>query len=157
MAHLVRPGEGLVLGSAAGVRDRFLVDSEDWSGNLAVVEHLLAPHAIAAPLHRHSKEDEFSLILEGRVSFWAGGEEHSAEVGDFVFKPRGEWHTFWNPSDQPARMLELISPGGLERMFKIIGSSAEDVDLGPLVAPFGCDVDLESTTAILERHGLTFG
>lgn len=155
--RIVRPGEGLVLGPENGVRDRYLVDSQDWGGNLAVVEHLLAPHSIAAPVHRHTKEDEFSLILEGRVWFQAGGEECVAETGDFVLKPRGEWHTFWNAADQPARMLELISPGGLEEAFKIIGTATEDIDLTSLIAPYGCEADLEATAPIIERYGLTFG
>ena len=157
MVRVLGPGEGLVLGAERGVRDRFVVDSRDWGGHLAVVEHLLAPLSIAAPVHRHSKEDEFSLILEGEVSFWAEGEEHVARVGDFVFKPRGEWHTFWNATPHPARMLELISPGGLEEAFKIIGTATEEVDLGPLVAPYGCEADLAATVPIVERYGLTFG
>lgn len=154
---MIHPGEGLVLGAEAGVRDRFLVDSQDWGGRLAVVEHLLAPHAIAAPVHRHSKEDEFSLVLAGRVWFYAAGEELVAEVGDFVFKPRGEWHTFWNAADEPARMLELISPGGLEEAFKVIGTTTEEVDLGPLVASYGCEADEEATGPLMEKYGLTFG
>ena len=64
-----------------------------------MVEHLLAPHSIAAPVHRHTREDEFSLILEGRFWFQADGVEHVAEVDDFVFKPRDERHTFWNAAD----------------------------------------------------------
>lgn len=155
--RVLRPAEGLTLGSPDGVRDRFLVDSQDWGGHVAVVEHLLAPHSIAAPVHRHSKEDEFSLILAGRVWYQAAGEEFVAEVGDFVFKPRGEWHTFWNAAGEPARVLELISPGGLEEAFKIIDSAADDVDLGPLVLPYGCEADLEATAPIIERYGLRFG
>ena len=155
--RILGPRDGLILGAENGVRDRFLVDSQDWGGNLAVVEHLLAPHSIAAPVHRHTREDEFSLILEGRVWFHVDGDEHVAEVGDFVFKPRGEWHTFWNAADEPARMLELISPGGLEEAFRIIGTATEDVDLGPLVEPFGCEADLDATEPIIDRYGLTFG
>lgn len=108
-------------------------------------------------MHRHIKEDEFNLILEGEVSFWAEGEEHLATVGDFVFKPRGEWHPFWNAPPEPARMLELIAPGGLEEAFKIIGTATDNVDLGPLVAPYGCEADLDATGPIVERYGLTFG
>lgn len=157
MATIIRAGEGEILGAADGCRDRFLVDSKDWGGRLAVVEHLLAPHSIAAPVHRHSLEDEFSLVLEGRVWYQASDEEHVAEVGDFVFKPRGEWHTFWNAADDPARVLELISPGGLEEAFRIIGTAADDVDLGPLVEPYGCEADMQATQPIIERYGLTFG
>ncbi len=155
--RIIRAGEGDILGSPSGCRDRFLVDSKDWGGNLAVVEHLLAPHAIAAPLHRHTKEDEFSLILEGQVWFVANDEEYVAEVGDLVFKPRGEWHTFFNAAAKPARLLELISPGGLEEAFRIIDTATEDVDLGPLINSYGCEGDYEATLPLIERYGLTFG
>ena len=89
---------------------------------------------IAGPGHRHTREDEFSYTLEGRVWAEFDGEEHVAEVGDLVFKPRGEWHTFWNASDQPARLLGLIAPGGLEALFRAVDTATEDVDLGPIVS-----------------------
>lgn len=155
--RMIRAGEGEILGSPLGCRDRFLIESKDWGGNLAVVEHLLAPRAIATPVHRHTKEDEFSLILEGRVWFVADDEEHIAEVGDLVLKPRGEWHTFFNASDAPARLLELISPGGLEEAFRIIDTASADFDLGPVIAHYGCESDYEATTPLIEKYGLTFG
>ncbi len=155
--RMIKAGEGEILGSPQGCRDRFLIDSKDWGGRLAVVEHLLAPLSIAAPMHRHTKEDEFSLILEGRVWFQAGDEEHVAEVGDLVFKPRGEWHTFWNAADQPARLLEIISPGGLEEAFRVIDTAPADLDLGPVIEPYGCEGDMDATIPIIERYGLTFG
>lgn len=154
---MIAAGEGQILGAEAGCRDRFLIDSTATEGRFSLVEHLLAPRSIAAPMHRHTLEDEFSFILEGEVSFQTDDEEHRAGVGDLVFKPRGEWHTFWNATDRPARMLELISPGGLEEAFRIIGTAGEDVDLGPLVEPFGCEGDFERTVPIIERYGLTFG
>lgn len=155
--RVIRAGEGEILGPVLGCRDRFLVDSKDWGGGLAVVEHLLAPKAIAAPLHRHTKEDEFSLVLEGRVWFVVNDEEHVAEVGDLVFKPRGEWHTFFNAATEPARLLELISPGGLEEAFRIIDTAPEGLDLGSVIAPYGCEGNIEATMPIIEKYQLTFG
>ena len=155
--RIIRAAEGEALGSVDGCRDRFLIDSKDWGGRFAVVEHLLAPHSIAAPMHRHTKEDEFSLILEGQVGFHAAGEEYVATVGDLVFKPRGEWHTFWNADGEAARLLEIISPGGLEQAFRIIDTSPPDLDLGPLIEPYGCEGDMEATLPLMEKHSLTFG
>ena len=158
MEHrIIRAGAGETFGPPEGCRDRFLIDSKHWGGHLGVVEHLLAPHSIAAPMHLHTLEDEFSLILEGRVWAQFGDEEVVAEVGDLVFKPRGEWHTFWNAGDEPARLLEMITPGGLEELFRTIDTAGEDVDLGNLAAPYGCEADLERTLPIIERYGLTFG
>lgn len=156
-SRIIRADEGEILGNPLGCRDRFLVDSKDWGGRFALLEHLLAPRSIAAPMHRHTKEDEFSFIVEGRVWFVAEGEEVVAEVGDLVFKPRGEWHTFWNASDEPSRMLELISPGGLEEAFRIIDTANENVNLGPIVEPYAIDSDFEATAAIMAKYGLTFG
>jgi quercetin dioxygenase-like cupin family protein len=156
-ARIIRSGNGEILGPTNGCRDRFLINSREWGGGFALVEHLLAPHSIAAPMHRHRKEDEFSFILEGRVWYHAAGEEHEAAVGDLVFKPRGEWHTFWNAGDDPARVLEIISPGGLEEAFRIIDTASDDVDLGTIIEPYGCEGDFEATAPIIERYGLTFG
>ena len=79
---------------------------------------------------------------------------HAALAGG---KPRGEWHTFFNAADEPARMLELISPGGLEEMFRRMGNAAPDEDLAKVIAPYGCEGDPEATLPIIERYGLTFG
>ena len=50
--------------AAAGI-DRYLIESRDSNGMVAVVEYVLAPRVLAAPLHRHSREDEYSIVLEG--------------------------------------------------------------------------------------------
>ncbi len=156
-SQIIRAGTGVVLGPPAGCRDRFLIDSEETGGRFAVVEHLLAPRSIAAPMHVHTQEDEFSLVLEGRVWVRLGDDEHVAEVGDLVRKPRGQWHTFWNAADRPARLLELISPGGLERLFRVVDTADDDTDLGPLVESYGCEGDPAATEPIVAAYGLTFG
>lgn len=154
-ARIVRAGDGEVLGPVDGCRDRFLVDAARWGGRLAVVEHLLAPRSLAAPLHRHTREDEFSWIVDGEVTYRAGDEVLVARAGDLVIKPRGEWHTFWNATDRPARVLELICPGGLEVAFRLMDTT--DVDVVAVGEQYGCAVDLEATAQLLEQHGLTFG
>jgi uncharacterized cupin superfamily protein len=70
---------------------------------------------MAAPLHRHTREDEFPFILEGEWGFWQDGNLAFAGLGDLVYKPRDVWHTFWNAADQPGRLLEMISPAGFEQ------------------------------------------
>ena len=60
-----------------------------------------------------------------------------------MFKPRGEWHTFWNAGDEPCRILEIISPAGFERFF------AELVDLGGAAR-----ADPEALGALCERYAL---
>jgi quercetin dioxygenase-like cupin family protein len=56
----------------------------------------MSARALAAPLHRHIREDEYSYVLEGRVGALLGNEVVTGSPGDPIFKPRNQWHTFWN-------------------------------------------------------------
>src|SRR5215813_7050871 len=116
MATVLGPAEGKS-GQLGGFGVRFMVDGAMSGGGFSLVEHPMAPHALAAPLHRHTNEDEYSYVLEGRLGALLGDEVVYGEPGDLIFKPRGEWHTFWNAGDEPARILEIISPGGFEAYF----------------------------------------
>ena len=160
-ATVIGPADGESV-SIGGMGCRFMLGGETTGDRAALVEHPLAPRALAAPLHRHSREDEYSYVLEGRMGAQLGDEVLVAEAGDFVFKPRDQWHTFWNAGDEPARILELISPAGFERYFRevaeLIGASGRDLDaLGRLAASYGLELYPESIPGLVERHGLTFG
>lgn len=156
MVRAIRPGEGDT--STGRVRDRFLVEGHDTDGRFALVEHQFDPRALAAPMHRHHLEDEYTWVLSGTIGAVLGGDEMVAEAGTLLFKPRGEWHTFWNAGDGPATVLELISPAGLEQFFRWLMENPEpDPEaLGAAAAPYRCDVDLEATMPLLERHGISF-
>ena len=103
---------------------RFMVDGPEAAERFSLVEHPMSPRALAAPLHLHTREDEYSFVLEGRMGALLGDDVVEAGPGDLVFKPRNQWHTFWNAGDEPCRILEIISPAGFERFF------AELSDLG---------------------------
>lgn len=139
--------------------DRYIIDSSDSGGRIAVVEHTLAPRVLAAPIHRHSREDEYSLVLEGRLGVFQDGDEVVAEPGQLVFKPRGRWHTFWNAGDDQLRVLELIAPGGIEQLFRRLAEPGGEYDaetLPLLAAEYGCEVDFEATQSLAQRHRLEF-
>lgn len=145
--------------SLGGVTDRFMIDGADTGGRFASVEHLFAPRALAVPMHRHHDEDEFSYVLTGRIGAVIEGHEVEAGPGDLLFKPRGQWHTFWNAGDEPASCLELISPAGLEELFRSFAALAGEPEpalLAEMAAKYGCDLDFPATGPVLERHGLTF-
>jgi mannose-6-phosphate isomerase-like protein (cupin superfamily) len=145
--------------SLGGVRDRFMIDGADTSGRFALVEHLFAPRALAAPMHRHHEEDEYTYVLTGRIGAVIEGREVEAGVGDLLFKPRGQWHTFWNAGDEPASCLELISPAGLEELFRsfaTLSGEPEPEQLAQMAATYGCEIDFPATFPVVERHGLSF-
>src|SRR4030088_1357010 len=126
-AKVVGPTDGKA-GFLGSIGVRFMIGGDESGGGFSLVEHPMGPRALAAPLHRHNREDEYSFVLEGRVGADLGGEIVYGEVGDLIFKPRGQWHTFWNAGDSPARILEIISPTVFEQFF------AEMDDLGGVTA-----------------------
>jgi quercetin dioxygenase-like cupin family protein len=133
------------------------------AGQLAIVEHTLPPRALAAPRHRHSREDELSIVLSGRIGALLGDEVVEGAAGAYVWKPRDQWHTFWNASDtEELRFIELLLPGGFERYFErlspmLTAAGGADPDaIAALADEFGIEFDFASVPAVCERFGLTF-
>ncbi|MEA2128844.1 MAG: hypothetical protein QOJ85_1735 [Solirubrobacteraceae bacterium] len=144
-------GEAVDLGTL-GVR--FMVWSEESGGGFALVEHPIPPRSLCAPLHRHTHEDEYSFVVEGRMGAQLGDAVFFADAGDFVFKPRRQWHTFWNAGDGPCRILEIISPGGFEHLFAEAAAGRDPGD--DVAARYGLELDLDSIPRLCAEHGLTF-
>src|SRR5256714_12431501 len=158
--RIVGPRDGK-LGELGGIGVRFMVDGAESGGGFSLVEHPMEPRALAAPMHRHSREDEYSFILEGRVGADLGGEIVYGEVGDLIFKPRDQWHTFWNAGDVPARILEIISPAGFEKFFDQVTDLAARGELDPgrmaaTAAEYGVELDLSSVPGLVSAHGVRF-
>ncbi|HEX6347989.1 MAG TPA: cupin domain-containing protein [Candidatus Dormibacteraeota bacterium] len=149
-------------GWLGGLGIRFLVPGEDSEGGFALVEHPLRPRALAAPLHRHSREDEYSFILRGRVGALLGDQVVYGGAGDLIYKPRGQWHTFWNAGDEEASLLEIISPAGFEKYFEELtsmfpGGKPEPSRIAPVARRYGLELDPSTIGALRAKHGLTFG
>jgi mannose-6-phosphate isomerase-like protein (cupin superfamily) len=158
--RVVGPKDGKT-GNLGAIGVRFMIGGDESGGGFALVEHPMGPRALAAPMHRHSREDEYSFILEGRVGASLGGEVVYGDPGDLIFKPRGQWHTFWNAGSESARILEIISPAGFEKFFEQVTGLAERGELNPqamaaLAAGYGTELDFESLPGLIATHGLTF-
>ena len=159
--HVLRPDDGdRVRLLALGVR--FMIDGARTGGAFSLVEHPLPPRALGSPVHTHANEDEYSYILEGRVGLQLGDEVVEAKPGDLVFKPRGIPHAFWNAGDEPARLLEIISPAGSENYFRelaplLAAEPRDEAAIGEVVARYKLDIDLGTIPVLAERHGLRLG
>lgn len=155
-AKAILPDEGDFF-DFGGLGVRWTIDGADSGQRFAVVHHPIAPHALAAPLHFHHNEDEYSFVLKGSLGALLGEEVVVAETGSWVFKPRGQWHTFWNPADVPCEIIEIISPAGFENFFREVAEIWGDVEQFQRVnAKYNLDMDFDSVPRLCERFGLTF-
>jgi mannose-6-phosphate isomerase-like protein (cupin superfamily) len=141
---------------------RFMIDGAEAGQRFSLVEHPMSPRALAAPLHRHSREDEYSYVLQGRMGALLGDDVVEAGPGDLVFKPRNQWHTFWNAGDEPCRILEIISPAGFEHFFQELNDiggalKADPEALAQLSERYGQEMQPDSVPELLERFGLQIG
>ncbi len=159
-ARVLGPEDGKA-GFLGSIGVRFMIDGSESGGGFSLVEHPMSPRALAAPLHRHSREDEYSFVLEGRVGALLGDDVVIGGPGDLIFKPRDQWHTFWNAGDEPARLLEIISPAGFEQFFaELVGlggvAGATPQEVGALSARYGLEMNPETVPDLLERFDLVF-
>jgi uncharacterized cupin superfamily protein len=74
-------------------------------------------------VHRHTREDEAWIVLEGEVTFFIDDEQHTAGPGTYLFGPRGRAHTHRVESDT-ARIATLLIPGTCEAFFRATGRPA---------------------------------
>ena len=158
--RVLGPADGKA-GFLGSIGVRFMLDGGTTGGGFSLVEHPMSPRALAAPLHRHLREDEYSYVLEGRMGALLGDDVLEAGPGDLVRKPRGEWHTFWNAGDEPCRILEVIAPSGFERFFAELVdlggvANADPAFLGDLCERYGIEMNPASVPELIERFGVRF-
>jgi mannose-6-phosphate isomerase-like protein (cupin superfamily) len=156
--RIVCPEDGKAV-SLQSVGVRFMAWTEETGGGFSLVEHPIPPKTLVAPLHKHSREDEYSFVVEGRMGALLGDDVVYAETGDLAFKPRDQWHTFWNPDETPCRILEIISPGGFDHYFDELAAAMASADFGPekagqIGARYGLEFDPESVPRLCAEHGL---
>jgi mannose-6-phosphate isomerase-like protein (cupin superfamily) len=143
---IVQPGEREVTADLGGIGVAFKLWGRDTNGMVSVVEHPIAVGALVAP-HLHTREDEYSIVTDGEIGFRSGSREVVLGPGGYITKPRGEMHAMWNAGSVPARMIEIISPAGLENFFWEVS------ELVRAAAP----PDMAQLAALAESYGAQFG
>ncbi len=141
---IVQPGAGRVL-RAFGEEVTFLLGPEHTGGALFEFVEVTPPGG-GPPPHYHEREDEWFYVLEGRVSFLAGGKWTETSPGATVFVPRQSVHTFKNTGSTPSKMLVHTSPSGFEKFFA--AAAAE------FARPGG--PDMNRAVQIAAEHGIHF-
>jgi quercetin dioxygenase-like cupin family protein len=127
----VRPGEGDTIEGPVGGPITFKVRAAQTAGTMTAFENVIAPGQ-GPPAHTHADEDESWYVIEGHLRFLLGTEIAQAPAGSFVFVPRGTVHCFQNTGSDPARILVMFTPAGMEAFFDRFATVSAD-DVGPAV------------------------
>lgn len=124
------------------------VSGEQTAGRYSMVE-CHAPEGDTVPLHRHTREDETFLVLEGELTIWVGDTVRTLGPGDSALAPIGVAHVYEVTSESPARWLATCSPAGFERFLAAYGEPAAQLRL-PDPAP----LDVERLERLAVEHGI---
>lgn len=127
-----------------GVTYRTILAASATNGAMSIIDSL-SPHGSGPPRHVHEREHETFVILTGRFQFWLDGETFERGPGETAFIPRGREHTFRVMSEEPARHLVILTPGGFEGFFA-------DMAAGQFRIPN----DMERIEAAAKRYNLCF-
>lgn len=146
-AFVLKRGEGESFWSINGLFTTKL-DGSHAESKLAILESVLIAGQEPG-MHIHHREDEAFYVLDGQLTFHCGGEVLEADVGSFVFAPRGVPHTFLVEGEK-ARVLVFAAPAGFEHFVRDLGVRAEgDAAPASWVRP-----DRDVVTSVAERHGI---
>ena len=157
---VVRPEEARRI-SLYDVVFRYGIASDETDGMLSMLEVTIPPRTLVKP-HMHTREDEFTLILDGTVGARLGTETvEEIPTGSWLCKPRSVPHAMWNVGSEPARILEVVMPGGLERYFEEIAPVL--MQHGPdwtkrydaLAEQYGLDILNDWSDELQARYGIT--
>jgi quercetin dioxygenase-like cupin family protein len=118
--RLAIPAKEGKLVSMGGFGVKFKISGDETNRAFSIVEHDVQPRTLVPP-HLHHDTDEYSYVVEGQFGARIGDEILLAGPGDYILKLRGIPHTFWNPTDRVARLVEIISPAGFEKFFAEAG------------------------------------
>ena len=157
-SNVILPDDGDAWQEDDGSITHWKIDGDDTDQQFSIVHFRIPPRTLVTPLHLHHHEDEYSYVLEGTMGAVLGDEAIEADPGTWVFKPRAEWHAFWNAGDALCHIIEVISPAGFEKYLQEVSEVWEDDEdrIVQLNEKYGLEMDFESVPELCERFGLSF-
>jgi quercetin dioxygenase-like cupin family protein len=137
------PGEGAAVKNPVGGPLTFKIRGAgaQTNGALTAFESVAAPGE-GPPLHLHEHEDEIWYALEGTFRMKLNGNLREAPAGTFVFIPKGVVHTWQNVGDEPARILAIITPAGLDDFFERFAALPADASPAEEFRRLGAEVGM---------------
>jgi mannose-6-phosphate isomerase-like protein (cupin superfamily) len=128
------------------------ISGDETQGRYSVWEIDVAPHN-GPPLHKHSREDEAFYVLEGEFAFHYGSSKTKAGKGQFMYVPRGEFHTYRNIGSSVGKLLVIITPPQFEKFFEEIGMAVPE-NKSSFNPPQITAADVEKVVNVAAKYGL---
>jgi quercetin dioxygenase-like cupin family protein len=148
---LIGPDDGTVITNPIGGRMVVKLKDADSGGAYSVHDNVLPAGSPGPRQHIHRHHDEVFYVLEGQINVQVGVQHLSAPAGSFVIVPRGQVHRPSNPGTQPARVLLIFSPAGMDTFF----TEAAERRL-PLQAPPHDPLVAAELKEFTEKYGYEF-
>ena len=127
-----RPAEEGRIGRASAERLQLgetetlvLFGSEQGIGSMTLVEVAVPPGVPGPPPHLHDEMVDSFYVVEGEISVLLGEETRAAPAGSYILVPPGNVHTYSNSGEQPARVLVIQAPGGLDVYLRELAEAGE--------------------------------
>ena len=114
---VIGPTDGQRIPNPIGGQMIVKLRDEATHGAYSVHDNILPPGSPGPRPHRHLRHDEVFYVLAGTLTIRIEDAVFQAGAGSFVVVPRGAAHQPSNPSDEPAHVLLLFSPGGMDGFF----------------------------------------
>ena len=140
-ASIVGPQSGEVV-LPGPIQVRMVEDGTGTDHRLAVALLTVPPRTEGPPPHWHQKHDETFYVIAGTARFTVGDSQHEAPAGTFVSVPVGAEHTFANPGDEPAMILNTFTPDLYVDYFRDLSKLAAAGEMIP-----------EGILAVMARYG----
>lgn len=118
-----------------------LATGDQTAGQYTLIEQL-CPKDSGPPPHVHEWQDEAIYLLEGEMTFYAGGQIINAQAGSLVSIPRGTVHNF-RVESETARILNFYVPANIDRFVIQMGTPAKTRTLPPKGLPMRSDPEIQ--------------
>ena len=136
----------------------FKFNKQQTAGHLGITEMELPVGTLGAPPHFHNTFDEICRVTQGVLTILVGKDLYQVKAGDWHLRPRGIVHSFWNAGKEPAKFIELYTPGGHEAYMNALADLFNDNqrpkpgDLDKLALTYDIHFEWSRLQEIMDAH-----
>ena len=124
---------------------RVMAGGERTGGVVSIGDGRMPPRSPGPGRHVHTHEDEAIYVVSGVLTVEVGGHRFEAGPESLVWLPRQVPHVFANLHDEPVWSVGVITPAGLEGMFREQAEYFSRLDGPP---------EVDTLLAIAARYGV---